>query len=242
MTHSRFETKVRIIRRRQGWRQQDVAARAGLSREAVSRIERGKLDGVTVGTVERLAHALDARLRMDLDWRGAELDRLIDAGHASLADRVAGMLAGWGWQVLPEVSFNIYGDRGRYDLLAFHAPARILLVVEIKTAIGDLQETLGRVDVKVRVASRVARQRGWIPTAVVPVIVLAESMTARRHVARHPSLFANFPVRGRAALAWLRSPGGVPTGLLLLLSSSDSRHVTTNSRLRARKVNGGHAA
>lgn len=42
------------------------------------------------------------------------------------------------------MSFNHYGDRGRYDILAFHPPTGILLVVEVKTGIGDVQATLGR--------------------------------------------------------------------------------------------------
>lgn len=216
--------------------------RARVSRQVVSRLELNQLDGVGVRRIDRVAQALEATLRIDLEWAGAELDRLLDAGHATLTERVADMLTRWGWQVLAEASFNIYGDRGRYDLLAFHPRSGVLLVVEIKTAVGDLQETLGRLDVKVRVAPRVARERGWAPKAVVAMIVLGESTTARRHVERHPTIFNRLPLRGRLALTWLRRPMGTPGGLLVLLKSPDSRQAGTNSRVRPGKAGNARVA
>ena len=74
------------------------------------------------------------------------MDRLIDAGHALLQEKAAALVASNGWLVRSEVSFNHFGDRGRVDVLAFHPSARTLIVVEVKTAIGDLQETLGRIE------------------------------------------------------------------------------------------------
>jgi hypothetical protein len=53
-----------------------------------------------------------------------------------------------------------------------HAATRLVLAIEVKTAFGDLQDTIGRMDVKVRVAGSVARTLGWRPAAVVPVLVL----------------------------------------------------------------------
>jgi hypothetical protein len=41
----------------------------------------------------------------------------------------------------------------------------MLLVVEVKTAIVDVAELLGTLDGKRRLAVRVARERGWQPTA-----------------------------------------------------------------------------
>ena len=141
-----------------------------------------------------------------------------------------------------EVSFNHFGERGRIDLLAYHAARRILLVVEIKSAIGDLQETLGRLDIKVRVAMQVARDLGWTDvSAVLPVLVIADSRRARRVVADHDQLFIRFDVRGRAALAWLRKPSqSTPTGLLWFANGSDSSNLRVTRDRRAPKRTSAH--
>ena len=111
-----------------------------------------------------------------------------------------------------------------------------LLVVEIKTRLGDVQDTLGRLDVKVRLARNVGRQFGWQPATVTPLLLVAEDATNRRRVAAHPTLFSSFSLRGRAALAWLRRPtqGGTPSGLLAFrkLSSASQRGVITARRVR----------
>jgi hypothetical protein len=137
-----------------------------------------------------------------------------------------------------EVSFNHYGDRGRVDVLAFDPVSRALLVVEVKSAFGDLQDTLGRLDVKTRIGRTIAAQVGWTdPTAVVPMIVIGESRTARRIVLNHAALFARYGVRGRSCVAWLRAPRPpVPSGLLWFLKSADSRQATAMRGQRVRTV------
>ncbi len=204
-------------------------------------MERDAVAGMTVGSLQKVADALEGRLRLDLEWRGASLDRLVDADHAALAELVARLLTHWGWLVLAEASFNHYGDRGRYDLLAFHPAHGVLLVVEIKTSIGDMQDTLGRLDVKVRLAPQVARERGWPAGHVVPLLVVAHSEANRRHVRGHPALFSGFPVRGRSALAWLRRPVLLPqVGLLMFMKTPNSHRVSTNSRICRRTADIAH--
>lgn len=210
---------MRGLRLRLGWRQEDLAKRARVSRGTVSRIETGMLDPVTFRSLRAVTDALDARLLLDIQWRGAELDRLLDAHHAAHQEWLAASLRRHGWEVRVEVSFNHYGDRGRYDLMAFHKAVRMLLVVEIKTSIGDIQELLGRLDVKVRVARRVAGELGWQPAGVVPLLLLTDIATARRHVRNHAALFDRFTARGAAAGAWLKrptaAPESVPNGMLM---------------------------
>ncbi|MGH2385783.1 MAG: helix-turn-helix domain-containing protein [Candidatus Limnocylindria bacterium] len=75
---------VRALRMRLGWRQVDLAARAGVHRSVISRVELGKLSGLTFETVRRVLDALNARMDIRLDWHGPELSRLLDADHASL--------------------------------------------------------------------------------------------------------------------------------------------------------------
>lgn len=219
--------RLRVLRRRLHLTQEQVAKRARTSRRTVQRIEDGAWDAVAHGTIQRVADALGAQMRTVINWNGAALDRLVDAGHAELQNGFAGMLATAGWLDAIEVSFNHYGDRGRFDILAWHPERRLLLVVEVKTAIGDTQLTLGTLDMKVRLAPIVAAARGWTaPVGVVPVLVVADERQQHRIVGQHQALFARFALRGRAARAWLRRPGAAPTGMLLYLPMTNARVVS----------------
>src|SRR5680860_1562711 len=84
---------VRALRGRRGWRQADLGERAGLSRDAVSRVERGMLETATLATLDRLTAALGAQLLVEVRWRGADLDRLVDRLHAAIQDQTATKLA-----------------------------------------------------------------------------------------------------------------------------------------------------
>ncbi|HEX5579731.1 MAG TPA: helix-turn-helix transcriptional regulator, partial [Candidatus Limnocylindria bacterium] len=198
---------LRALRRRRGWRQSDLGRRAGLSRDVAQRAENGNLEGITVRSLDRLATALGATLVIELRWRGAELDALMDRVHASLVTAAAERVERAGWTVYPEVSFNHFGDRGRCDLIAWHAPTRTLVIIEVKSRIANLQETLGRLDVKVRLATLLAQELGLArPAGVVSALVLGEDGANRRTVKHHNALFRRFGLRGRAAFAWVRDP------------------------------------
>lgn len=224
---------IRVLRREHGWRQTDLGHRAGLSRDTVSRAERGALDGLTLGALSRLAAALDASLAVDLRWRGADLDRLIDRAHAAMQNRAAARLGEAGWLTRPEVSFNHYGDRGRCDLLGWHPRSRTLLVVEVKSRIGDVQDLLGRLDIKVRLGLVLAEQCGWSqPALVVPALVFRGDRATRAVLERHPAIFRRYGLRGRSALSWLRTPA-YATGLVWFESAdSDLTRVIGPSRVR----------
>ena len=212
---------ARTLRRRRGWRQDDVAARAGVHRSTVSLVERGRLAGLTVLTIRRCLDALEARLEFHPRWHGAELDRLLDEAHSRLQAAWKERLERWGWLVIAEASFNHYGDRGRVDLLAWHPLLRILLVIEVKTLIADVQGLLGPLDVKLRLSASIALERGWgRPLAIVPILILLESSSNRRRLASLAPLFSRFNRRGRSAATWLRHPGSIPSGLLILTGSS----------------------
>lgn len=230
---------LRRLRLRRRWRQEDLGARVGLSRDAVSRAECGELDGLTVRTLARLVDALDATLVVEIRWQGAGLDRLIDREHAHLQEAAAQRLAAAGWTVQAEVSFNHYGDRGSCDLVAQHAATGTLLVVEVKSRLGDLQELLHRLDVKARLGGILARQLGCpAPHTVVRALVVGEDRTSRRIIARHATLFGGFDTRGRAAGSWLRAPATRVSGLLWFEVPAHSDGVRTTG---AQRVRVGHA-
>lgn len=236
MLRTNVPRAIRHLRHHRGWRQSDLAARSGVSRQAISRIERSHLGGIPLNTLSQLSDAFGATADVYIRWQGEELDRLVDATHAATQEHAASLLRASGWTVKTEVSFNHYGDRGRVDVLAFHEGTAALMVGEVKSGIGDLQETLGRLDVKVRLGARLAREAGWrAPLVVIPALVLVESGTARRILASHPTLFAPFSARGRAALSWVRAPwSSPPTGLLWFVNLPGAHGVSISRAARVR--------
>lgn len=225
MHDARLGRTIRVLRQRRGWRQEDLGRRCGLSRSAISDIERGRVDRYTIASVRRVLHALDADGELSVRWGApGDVERLLDRDHALLVRTWAETHRRHGWEVWPEASYSVYGERGRIDLLAFHPPTGILEVAEMKTGIWDLQETLGRLDAKVRLARGVAAERGWDVRAVVGAVVIAEGRTARRRVADHWVLFGGYEVRGRAARAFVRRPRLGVRGLLAFVSLPDFNH------------------
>lgn len=239
-----FPRAIRFLRTRKGWLQADLGMRAGVSRQLISRVERGEIAGMTLGSLDRLASALDASVQLQLRWHGEQLDRLMDAAHAASQQAIAALLATLDWDVRVEVSFNHFGERGRIDLLAWHAGLRILLVIEVKSALGDIQETLGRLDVKTRLGRPIATELEWMDiAAVVPVLVIGDSRLARGTVAGHHTLFARYALRGRQAVAWVRHPcEPIPSGLLWFTNRPDSRHTTTRRRRGVPERSASHLA
>jgi transcriptional regulator with XRE-family HTH domain len=231
MEDVRIGARVRALRHRLGWRQADLAAKAGVSQDLVSRIERGRLEGIPLREVRRVVAALDAQLVVGVRWRGGDLDRLIDEGHAALAGRAIRLLGEAGWEVRAEVSYSIYGERGSIDLLAWHPPTRSLLVVEIKTAVMSIEETIRKHDQKARLAGRIAIESlGWRPASVSRLLVLPDQSTARRRVQRHDQVMATaYPTRTSNARTWLRVPAGVVSALIFVPIADRTRVAARDS-------------
>lgn len=219
MDDQRIGRVIVILRQRRRWRQADLAARSGVSQSAISDMERGRMDRYTIRTVRNLLRALDASATLEVNWGGrGDLDRVLDADHARLMQRWADSHRRAGWDVWNEASYSIYGERGRIDQLAFHPQTGVLEVAEGKTGIWDVQETLGRLDAKVRLAPRIAQERGWRIRRVVGALVLSDGRTIRRRVVEHAGLFARYGTRGHAAHAFVRDPRREAEGLLVFVS------------------------
>jgi hypothetical protein len=215
--------------------------RARVHRSTWGLIERGELDRLTLAAVRRCLEALEVTLALTPRWRGPDLARLLDQDHSSLQAAWAELLRAWGWEVRVEMSFNHFGERGRIDLLAWHAGHRILVVIEIKSEIVDAQALLGSLDAKVRVAGRLTATVGWpSPRLTVPVLIVRDSRMARAHVTRLAPLFAAMPVRGRDAISCLRHPERMTRGLLIFSdrrNAADSRLIRVGrQRVRPRPV------
>jgi transcriptional regulator with XRE-family HTH domain len=213
----RFGLSVRALRRRRGWTQDQLAGRARVSRSAVSRIERGEADRLTLRALLRITDALGARVLIRLLWQGEELDRLLDADHARLVEEILRRLAAAGWEATPEVTFRVGSERGSIDVFARDPSTGHLLVVEVKSVVPDIQATLAGVDRKARLAPGIARERGWAAGPVSRLLVLPNDRTARRRVDAFGATFVRaFPARTVAIRAWLRDPGKAIGGVLFV--------------------------
>lgn len=216
-----------------------------MSQDFVSRLERGHLAGISMPAVDRVLAALDADLVVFVRWRGGDLDRLLDRGHAALGNRLAGDLAAMGWVVEPEVTFSEFGERGSIDMLAWHPGTRVLLVIEVKTELNSVEETLRRHDIKARLAATIAGGRfGWRPAALVRLLVLPEATTARQRIARHAATFDRiYPLRGAALRRFLRDPqvGRVRGGILFLRLNDLLRTTRRLSSVKRVRPSGGSA-
>jgi transcriptional regulator with XRE-family HTH domain len=217
----RFGLGVRALRVRASLRQSDVGREARVSRSLVAKLEGGDIDGVTVGRLRAVADALGAIVDVRLRWRGESLDRLMDEAHARLVEAFVLLLRALGWEVALEVSFSVWGERGSIDVFAWHPPTGIVLVVEVKSVVPDSQATLHGLDRKTRLAEQLARERGWAPRGVARLLVVGESATSRRRIARLAATYATaLPMRGWAVRRWLQHPSGGMAGLLFLSSAT----------------------
>ena len=195
----------------------------------ISRLETGHIDEVTFATLRAVAQALDARMEVDLCWKGGALDRLLDERHAALVGATVSMLAHRGWRTQVEVSYSHFGERGSIDVVGWHVESDTLLVVEVKTELVSVEATLRKLDEKVRLAPVVVpwpdTQSASVadqlpprrPRSIGRLLLLPATTTSRRRVARHaPVLDTALPMRGEEIRGWLRRPTGAAAGIILI--------------------------
>lgn len=217
---------LRAVRIRRGLRQADVARAARVSQPLVSQLERGDLGATSVQALRRVAAAVGVSLPFAPRWRGADLTKLLDERHARTVRDVVARLRTIGWVAVPEYTFNVRGEKGSIDVVAWFPDARALLVVEIKTVLVDLQDLLSTFDRKRRLAPGLARVLGWNPMLVGALIVMPAETQARNAVARFGPIFdAAYPARGLPVQRWLRRPERDIRGLWFLnISPGDPKH------------------
>lgn len=243
MSLARVGSALRAVRIRSRLRQQDVAERAGVGASTVSRIERGHAAALSLATIQAVARAIGVDVDVVARWRGGDLDRLLNRAHSALHESVARWFTTLaGWVAIPEVSFAIYGERGVIDILAWHAATRTLLVIELKTAIVDINDLLATMDRRLRLARQIARERGWDPVVVGGWIIVAEGSTNRRRIAAHANVLRTaFPHDGTFARRWMAAPSG-PLRALSLWSyghgQTGTQALTSPQRVRKSSTRG----
>ena len=215
---------MRALRRRRRLRQVDLAVMAHVPQSTISDLERGHVEAHPIRTLRAVLAALDARCEFDVLWRGGALDRLLDERHARLVEAVVATLQAAGWDVIPELTYSEFGERGSIDVVGLRPDLKVALVGEIKSEITAIETTNRRFDPKIRLAPTIIRKQfGFVPTVVGAVLVLPEDSTARRRVADHRATFAaRLPARAREIRAWLDRPEGALRGIWFL--SDNARH------------------
>jgi len=234
MDDQRIGSMLRAIRIRKRWRQTDLAGRARVSRWVVLRIEHGRLATIPIGKLRAVAAALDARIDAVVRWHGGDLPRLLSGRHSRMHEVMARFFGDLpDWTAEPEVSFSIFGERGIIDVLAWHPTRRILLVIELKTEIVDINELMGTLDRKRRLAADIAESRRWSPVAIGTWVVVADGRTNRRAIAEHGTVLrTKLPMDGRGIRAWLRDPRGAVNALSFMPSVQGAHPGTAPAPIR----------
>lgn len=238
MDDARLARLIRVLRHQRGWRQADLAARAGVGSDAVVRFEAGRLGQMQMSTIRAIVAAVGLSYEGAVRGLRASEDRLLDERHATLSGGCATWLTSLDWLMRSEISYSEWGERGSVDLLAWHAATRSLIVIEIKTELASIEATLRKLDEKTRLASAIVRPFGWRPASVSRLLVLPEDRTQRRRVVAHASILeAAFPLRTRAVRTWCKAPAGLIAGLMFLASPPTARTVPGRAgRVRRRRV------
>lgn len=231
MDDARLARLIRVLRHQRGWRQADLATRAGIGSDAVVRFEAGRLGQMQMSTIRAIVSAFGLSYEGAVRGLQASEDRLLDERHATLGGGCAAWLTSLDWLTRSEVSYSEWGERGSVDLIAWHAATRSLIVIEIKTELASIEATLRKLDEKTRLASAIVRPFGWQPASVSRLLVLPEDRTQRRRVVAHASMLdAAYPLRTRAVRTWCKAPAGAIAGLMFLASAPRGRSVVGRAR------------
>lgn len=231
----------RAVRVRRGQRQLDVGRSSRTSQQLVSLLEVGQVERVGLGAARRVAAALGIHLDLEPRYRGADAYQLLDAGHAAVVEIVVRRLGEMGWTCEVEFTFNRYGERGSVDILAWRDQGAVVVLIEVKTRVVDVQDMLSTLDRKVRVVPELLRrQRGWRTRSIGRILVLPDTTANRSAVTHHSAtLAAVMPRSSREVLAWLHDPHAPIAGIWFLSGTSrvgGKRLIAGPRRVRVRSV------
>jgi transcriptional regulator with XRE-family HTH domain len=110
-------TTFRAIRLELGLRQADVAARARVCQQTVSKVERGKFGALSTDALFAIADAIEADLLLAVRWRGPKLARLLDRRHAQMQIEWCGCSPGRAGKSASRSHSIISGIEGRSTFL-----------------------------------------------------------------------------------------------------------------------------
>ena len=147
--------------------QRELAAAVGVSRAYIASVESGRANP-SLAVVERIAVALGIELALVGRRRMVVPNpRQTDLVHARCSGFVDRRLRSCGWEVRREVTIGHGRTKGWIDLLAYEPRRRILLVIEVKTAIDDVGAIERQIDWYEHEARSAVLRFGWHPTRIV---------------------------------------------------------------------------
>lgn len=159
MNVERLGRIARVLRVRERLTQESLAERAGVTRRAISALERGHALTLRLGVLDAVFRALGARLDVRPFWNGPELDRLLDAAHAALGASVKQRLERWGWVVRVEQ----FG----WDVRAV-VPAIVFLDDRtIRNRVARVDALFDRFSLRGRAATSWMRTPGTLPSGLL---------------------------------------------------------------------------
>lgn len=202
---ARLGGELRIARHRRRLTQEQLGGRAGLSRSAISTIERGRGGSHTLDTWQRLALAVDRPMRIEL--RRDAREEPADAGHLAVQELVMRLGRQAGYRGTFELSTRPSEPSRSTDVGLRNDRARLLILVECWNTFGDVGAAVRSTNRKLaEVAELAIAVGGDRPHRIASCWVARDVERNRQLLARYPELFASkFP--GSSAL-WVRALTG----------------------------------
>lgn len=199
---ARLGGRAREARHRRRVTQQQLGERVGLSRSAVSAIERGLGGGHTLDTWQRLAVALDIRLNIDL--ARDPIEEPIDAGHLRIQELVLRLGRAAGYRGSFELPTRPADATRSSDVGLRDDHRGRLTFVECWNTIGDLGAAARSTNRKLAEAEAFAiAVGGERPHRVAGCWVVRATARNRDLVGRYPEIIAaRFP---GSSLGWVRA-------------------------------------
>jgi transcriptional regulator with XRE-family HTH domain len=205
---ARLAGEIRKLRRRRSWSQTELGVRAGVDRNAVSRLERG-LGRVDLELLDRVAIALGVSLVVAFG-RDPQED-VADAGHLAMQNLVLQLARACGLRVQFELPTRASVPGRSVDVFAGSDRRHEAVDIECWNTFGDVGAGVRSSHRKVADLEQAAVGR-WGADARAGLVWVVRD-TARNHdlVRRYPEVFAAaFPGSSRAWIAALTAGAPMP--------------------------------
>jgi len=196
-------------RMRRSLTQQEAADRAGVARSTVGRIERGRSGTITLGSIQRVAHALGRPLELSLlrDPR----EEPADAAHLAMQELLVRLGRAAGLVPVLELPTRPANPTRSVDVALRDDRRHCLLLLEAWNTFGDVGAAIRATDRKRAEAEALAVARwGQQPCRVAVGWIIRSTTRNRRLLARYPSLFAIRFSGSSAALVGAITTGAEP--------------------------------
>jgi len=184
----RLGAQVRAARERRGWTQEQLAARAGVGRLVVGRLERGE-GRLDLELLQRVAIGLGVPLAMSL---GRDLDAgPADAGHLLIQELVLRLARAVGFVGSFELATRPSEPWRSVDAGLVATAHRCLVVAECWNSIGDVGSA-ARTSSRKLAEAREASVARWGPDGRASLVWVVRATARNRWLlGRYPEVFAS---------------------------------------------------